>query len=475
MNVRFGHAGNVAFRMPPRGSLRSRLLLHLWGPLLALLVVGGAGAYGVAQYVETRVHDQWLLDSAQTLASQVRVRDGKVTLDLPAAAIEMFEWDRVDRIFEEVTDGHGRRLLKNADFPPPPHALRRGKAHFRDGTLEGRAVRIVAIEMDEFAPPEGPVRIQVAETLQKRSHDARIVMRGVIPLQALIVVCAGVIVWLVVTRNLRGLASIAQQLEGYRADDLAPVASSESAPTEVKPLIDATNQLIARLQENRDAQRRFVANAAHQLRTPLAALEIQAERALREPDAARQREALADVHRAVSRLHHIAHQLLTLMRSDRMNDVTIPLVDVDLVRISREALESWADAAVAREVDLGYEGPQGPVMVSAEPHLLRELLDNLLDNAIRYGRKGGSVTLTVSETPVALFVDDDGPGIPAAEREMVFERFYRGVAAESEGCGLGLAIAREIALRHSAALTLEDAPGGKGLRVHLAFPSHPPR
>lgn len=449
-------------------SLRARLLLHLWAPLLAVLALGALGGYVVARHVGNEVHDQWLLDSALTLAAQVKTRDGKAALELPAAALEMFEWDRVDTIFEEVTTADGRVLLSTAAFPAPALALRAGHAQFRDDEINGHPVRVVAIALERTAGGAGPVRVQVAETLRKRNEVAGRVVRSLVPLQVAIVLLAGAVVWVVVTRNLDGLASLAQRLEGYRADDLSPIDAMPSAPSEVLPLLAALNQLIARLQENRDAQRRFVANAAHQLRTPLAALEVQAERALREPEPRRQQDALVDVHRAVTRLHHVAHQLLMLMRSDRLAEQSIVLGEVDLAGVAREALEMWADAALAQGIDLGYDGPDGPVLVRGEAHLLRELIDNLLDNAIRYGRAGGTVTLLLSTDPVVLRVDDDGPGIPEAQRALVIEPFFRGSSSDSHGAGLGLAIASEIASRHGAALVLGEAPGG-GLRAEIRF------
>ncbi len=452
-------------------SLRERLVLHLWGPLLAVVAAGAVGGYVVARHIGNSVHDQWLLDSALTLGSQVKGRDGLAVLELPAPALEMFEWDRVDRIFEEVTTAGDRVLLRTAPFSPPPDDLVPGRPRFRDDTIQGSPVRVVSVLLERPAGTADPVRVQVAETLRKRNQVAESVIGQLVPLQAIILLLVGAIVWIVVTRNVRRVADIAKQLEGYRADDLAPVATTESTPSEIRPLTDAINSLIGRLQENRDAQRRFVANAAHQLRTPLAALQVQAQRALREAHPDDQRDALEDLHRAVSRLHHIAHQLLTLMRSEGLGDGALALGDVDLAAVARDAVEAWTDAALERDIDLGYNGPEHAVMVKGEAHLLRELIGNLLDNAIRYGRAGGTVTLSVLDSPLRLYVDDDGAGIPLEERELVLERFYRGRSADTQGCGLGLPIAREIARRHSAKLVIESAPGPTGLRVGVIFPA----
>ncbi|MEI7429394.1 MAG: ATP-binding protein, partial [Betaproteobacteria bacterium] len=234
-------------------------------------------------------------------------------------------------------------------------------------------------------------------------------------------------------------------------------------------LLDSINRLIAKLADAQSTQRRFIANAAHQLRTPLATLQVQTERALREPDRDRLGVALSHVLKAITRSRHLVHQLLTLARSDPTGEQLLEMVSIDLAELARDELEQWADAAIERGIDLGYEGPERDVLISAEPHLLREMIGNLVDNAIRYGHSGGVVTLGLSTSPVRLTICDDGPGIPEEERSLVMERFYRRSGAPGDGCGLGLAIAREIAIRHRAALIISDNPRGNGTQVEVLF------
>lgn len=335
---------------------------------------------------------------------------------------------------------------------------------------------------------DGLLRIEVAETLHKRDRMTAKLLVQWAPLQIAVLLLAGAFVWMAVTRNLRKVDAVAEQLRDYDVERLAPVAGTERVPVEIAPLIGAMNRLILKLRAQQASQKRFISNAAHQLRTPLATLQVQTQRLMRERDPVRHDEALGDVHQAVGRLHHVTEQLLVLMRSEQDTGQPLTLAPVDLAALARAEVERWTDRALGKDIDLGYEGPAcpdggggdgdaGAVMVAGEAHLLRELLANLIDNAIRYNRRGGVVTLSLSTTAaqsVTLVVDDDGPGIPAAERSLVLERFYRGsTGAGSEGaaggCGLGLPIAREIAARHGATLTIEGREGAPGTRVRVVF------
>ena len=452
-----------------RPSLRRQLLLHLSGPLLLVLALGAVGGMAIARQVGDVVHDRWLLDSAMTLAAQVRVEGGKVALALPPAAIEMLEWDRVDRIYWSAASAQRGRLLGNARLPLPPHPLETNQPQYYDVTYDGRQVRVVALE--QAAPPgaNDSVTILVAETMRKRDLMAGTLFAQWAPLQTAVLLLAGAFIWLAVTRNLKKVDGIAASLGDYDADRLVPIADTDRMPVEIEPLTAAINRLIGKLSEEQALQKRFISNAAHQLRTPLATLKLQTQRVLREPDPVKHDQALGDVHRAVGRLHHVTEQLLTLMRSEREGGKHLRQVPVDLADLARDAVERWTDSAVEKDIDLGYEGPEQGVMLTGEPQLLGELLGNLIDNAIRYSAPGGTVTVTLQDRPIRLSVEDDGPGIPGPDRARVLERFYRGSNSEAaSGCGLGLPIAVEIAARHGARLSIEAGPGGRGTTVVVA-------
>jgi two-component system, OmpR family, sensor histidine kinase TctE len=454
----------------PEHSLRRRLLTRLWLPLLGVLMLGAFLSAGLAVHFGNVVHDRWLLDSAMALGTQLRSGITGPRLTLPASAVEIFEWDSVDHIYEDVVSADGEHLFGNAVFPPLPAGLATDASRYYNGSIGGHPVRIVAV-MVAGPPPESKfVTIQVAETMKKREALVREIILMIVPLQATILLLAGAFIWFAVTSSLVTLDETASRLRRYKPEGLVPVRDDDGVPSEVKPLILAINQLIGKLAEAREAQQRFVANAAHQLRTPLATLQVQTERALRETDPKRHGEALADVVRAVSRMRHLTQQLLTLSRSDPSSAGMLRMEGVDLAQLVRAELERWADLAIERNIDLGYDGPESGVIVSGEHRLLAELLGNLVDNAIQYGGAGNKITVGITPDPVMLFVDDDGPGIPPPERERVFEPFYRPRDSVAGGCGLGLTIAREIAARHGAQLTIVDPPHVRGTRVEVAFP-----
>lgn len=455
----------------PRGySLRRRLLLRLLGPLCLVLILGGGATVMLARHIATVVYDRGLYDSAMTLAQQIRIKDGKADLDLSQTAVEIFEWDNVDRIFEQVMSRKAGPIFSNAPFPRLDDDLVVGQPRFYDGLINGKPARVVAVLMAGAGDDPDNFVIQVAETQYKRNSLVSDILSLAIPLLVLIFALVSALIWLAVTSSLRILDAIAASLSTYEPDGLVPVSDIDDAPNEVKPLLDSINRLIAKLSDAQNTQRRFISNAAHQLRTPLATLQVQTERALREPDQVRHSEALSHVLTAITRSRHMVHQLLTLARSEPSGEQLLEMVRVDLAEVAREELERWADAAIARGIDLGYEGPDGDLPISGEPHLLHEMIGNIVDNAIRYGHPGGRVTLGLTTSPRILSVDDDGPGIPAPERGLVMERFYRRSGTASDGCGLGLSIAREIAVRHRARLVIKDNPRGQGTRIEITFP-----
>ena len=457
---------------PTQSSLRRQLLVHLAVPLLAVLVLGAAGGMLIARHVGYQVHDQWLLDSAMTLASQAKAEDHHVQLALPPAALQMFEWDQIDHIYWQASSTRQGLLFSNAALPQPPAVTptARPGPYFYDGVVDGQPVRLVAIDRPAPGGIDDTLHILVAETMHKRENVATKIFSEWAPLQISVLVLAASFIWLAVTRNLRKVDSVAARLGAYETDRLTPITDTERMPAEIAPLISAINGLLTKLSEEQDSQKRFISNAAHQLRTPLATLQVQTQRVLRERDPLKHNQALGDVHRAVTRLHHVTHQLLTLMRSEQQTEKHLKLVPVDLAEIAREEVERWTDSALQKEIDLGYEGPEHGVEITGESHLLRELIGNLIDNAIRYQSPGGTVTLILSGDPVTLAVDDDGPGIPEHERGLVLERFYRGSTSElAGGCGLGLPIAYEIAARHGAHLSIATGTWGRGTRVQVDF------
>ncbi len=444
-------------------SLRALLLRRLWLPLLLVMALGAIGAFALARHYAEEVHDRWLWDSAMSLL-QAMPADGALRGWSPEPALlRMLEWDSVDRIHVEVLDGAGTRVFGTAAIPAPAPAGPTQRRYY-DTAIEGRSVRVVQVQAD----PAGPI-IRVAETRKKRQRLERRLLLSSIPLQAALFLLAGLLVRFGIGAAVRAANQAAHRLSEQDTSGLHRRLDPGDTPRELHPAVDAFNVLIEHLSQAQQAQQRFVANAAHQLRTPLAALQVQLESALREAEGPARQEALQGVGQGLARLGHVTHQILMLNRSESSPDDALPMLPLDLAALCREALERHADAAIARGVDLGYDGPDAGVRVRGDPQLLRELVANLVDNALRYGRPQGMVTVSLDTAPVVLRVDDDGPGIPEDERARVVERFYRRVH-DGEGCGLGLPIVREIAARHGARFVLEASPAG-GVRATVRFPS----
>jgi two-component system sensor histidine kinase TctE len=316
------------------------------------------------------------------------------------------------------------------------------------------------------------VLVAAAESTDARRFIAREILFATLIPEGLLVVLAAIGVWYGVGRGLSPLDRLRLEL-GRRSDqDLSPV-QAERVPREVRPVVDGINALLSRLDSALAAHRRFVGNAAHQLRTPLAGLHTQAELALRESDPRAVRRSLEQLHEAAGRAGHLVNQLLSLARLEPGSRRSPQVEPLELTELARDTTARWVPRALARGIDLGFEGAHSQAHVRANRILLEELLGNLIDNAIRYTPSGGEATVRVELDAGAavLKVEDNGPGIPQDERANVLERFHRGSAAlQSPGSGLGLAIVREIAATHDAEVRLEVGGGGRGTRVSVVFP-----
>lgn len=453
--------------------LRLRSLLLRWLLIPSLLLWAGGFALGywrsLAQAHEA--FDRTLLGSALVLGEHLLIAGGEVVADLPHAALEMLRTDAQDRVFYRVSDlDSGQYLTGYEDLPAPP-GPRSAEPSFYDADYKGQAVRIVALRRTLLdGPDRRQLLVQVAETLDARhALTRRLVLQSALVQLALISAAAGLIV-LGVRLGLAPLKRLRDEVRARDPDDLRPIATAE-VPREVAPLIEAINVHTERQRQLGQAQLRFVANASHQLKTPLTLLRALSGQAQLESDAAQVRAVLARLDETTDATARIVGQLLTLARAEPGH--ALHHETVDLTTLAHDAAFELLDAAGAKRIDLGFEG-HGALPVRGDPVLLRELVGNLVQNAIAYTPDGGLVTVAVGRRDGRpwLSVVDNGPGIPRAERERVFERFYRVAGSEAPGSGLGLAIVKEICARHGLTIVLEDAPGGgPGLSVALAWPA----
>jgi two-component system sensor histidine kinase TctE len=451
-------------------TLRRKLLWWLSAPLLSIWVISLVVDYDIANRFVNLAYDRALLESALDIGRQVKVLDNKVYVDLPEIAVQMLQTRESGRVYYLVTGPGNEFVTGEPDLPPPPDPLS-GRINYYDQQYRGRPVRIVALQLPvERSKGRGMVTVQVAENRAARNEFARQILLGMVLPQMLLIVLAGMMVWHVVGRALAPLSTLRDEIGSRSHRDLSALPD-EGMPLEVRPLIRAMNELLQRLSEALASQQRFIADAAHQLRTPIAGLKTQTELALRQAPSGEAQATLKQLRTATEQATRLVNQLLSLARAEPPIGRVRATERIDLVTLARETASEWVPRALARRIDLGFDDPGAPVYVEGDAFQLREMLNNVLDNAVRYTDSGGQVSVRVGieDSAPTIAVEDDGPGIPEPERTRVFERFYRVLGTGVEGCGLGLAIVKEIAQQHGAEVTLAPGANGKGTVVRIVF------
>lgn len=429
----------------------------------------GALVYLLALHYANTNYDRALTDLVRALERMMQSEARYESLN-PQARI-LFEVDSEDPNYFNVHSVRHGTLASNLELPLPDPLPKPGtKPHVRSITMGDHSLRVasVAVAGDE---PGDLIVISVAQTLRERRALAREILVGVLPIVLGLITLVLILVWFGVRRGLHLFDPLTRHLASRRTRDLSPLDQS-IVPVEIRPLSHTVDLLFARLRGLLELQDRFIADAAHQLRTPLAGLRLQAERALADPSPDSVREALIHVERLSAGAGRAAGQLLALARTQSNVDDP-PLAPVDLAKLSREHVAESVPRALAANIDLGYAGPNADALVAGDGVMLREALVNLVDNALNYVDADGSVTVEVARElrTVSLSVEDDGPGVGEEWWPRLGERFFRAPGTAREGSGLGLAIVRRIAERHRAALVFAHGHEGKGLRVTLRFPA----
>jgi two-component system sensor histidine kinase TctE len=406
----------------------------------------------------TQAYDQALVDIGLALGSNIRIGQSEYRFELPPAVEQVLRTDRFDRIYYRVMSPSGLEIAGDAQLPPPP-----GDAVAHNTVYNGEKVRVVSVQ----APCGRSVcTVLVAETMLKRDRLTRdILLQSLFP-ELLIALATLVIVWFGVKRGLQPLARLSDEIKARSSGDLRPIDAA-GAPEETRPLVGALNGLLEEVGAASRKQQRFLADAAHQLRTPLAGLQAHTELALAQPIPEDCRAQLEQVHRATIRTARLANQLLALARAEP--GARSSSSQLDLKGLAQAEAENWVRQALARDIDLGFE--LEAATLEGDAFLLREALSNLVHNALEYTQRGGRVTVRTGRRDGHSFleVEDDGPGIAPPERARVLERFYRVPGTPGTGSGLGLAIVREIAAGHGASIAIMDSPVG-GCRVGITFP-----
>ncbi|OEZ62009.1 sensor histidine kinase [Duganella sp. HH105] len=467
-------------------SLFGEILDWMLAPLLLLWPMSIAITYLVAKSIANQPFDHALEDSVTVLAQQVHAVDGKVIKGLSGPARDILRADDVDSVYFQIQGPRGEHVDGDRDLPPPvidEDDKPRASVRFRNDTMHGTPVRVAyAYVRLERAGGDEPqlALVQVAETLEKRGQLANAIIKGVILPQFIILPIVLALVWFALARGLSPLAQLQERIRARSSDDLSPIASNQ-VPEEISPLVNSLNDMLARLSLSIEMQKRFIADAAHQMRTPLAGMRMQSELALRQTDSGEIHRSLEQLAKSSEAATRLVNQLLALARAENQPQAGTAMLPLDLSELARSAVQDWVPASFAQRIDLGYEAPAVPVQIVGNPTMLRELLSNLIDNALRYTPAGGSVTVRVraGDEHSLLEVEDTGPGIAPAERTRVFERFYRILGNSAEGSGLGLAIVREIAQQHGAEVDIYNNPRAQQARLpgalfRLSFPLPPP-
>lgn len=442
-------------------SLRLRLLRWLIGPILLVNLAAAALTYLLAWTPAQLAFDQGLSDAAGALAARLVTAAGQPALDLPFEAEQVLRADKTDAVYFVVRTAAGVVLAGDADFPALPVA-----PQAQDAQMRGEAVRVAMLGASSGA---GALQIGVAKTLRKRQQVRAATIRTLLMLEGLFTLTLVGLIWLSVTNGLQPLVRMRANLNARDGGDLTPVDEA-GVPYELAPVVAAFNDLLYKVGAGAQAQHDFLANVAHQLRTPLAGLKLQLEwlgqRHAADPATI---HSLNLMLQSNERMIRQVNQLLALARAEPSSVAGIRREPLDLAVLVGQAVQLFVDQAARKDIDLGFN--LQPTRVLGDAFLLRDLIDNLIDNAIRYTPPGGAVTVScfaVGQHGI-LVVDDSGPGIPLARRDAVFKRFVRN-DDQTSGSGLGLAIVQDVALAHGAELLLTGRSEGSGAVFSVRFP-----
>ena len=471
------------FRQEQR-SLFGEILDWMLTPMLLLWPISLVLTWLVAQSIAGKPFDRALEYNAGALAQLVSVSNNRVQFNLPLPARELLRADDSDTVYYQVLGAQGEFLSGERDLPLPAEdeKIVFGEVRLRDAEVHGVDVKIAYTWVKLALPNARPALVQVAETMEKRSVLATEIVKGVMLPQFVILPLAVLLVWLALVQAIKPLNRLEERIRARKPDDLSPI-DAQAVPLEVVPLVSSVNDLLMRLKDSIATQKRFLADAAHQLKTPLAGLRMQADLAQREgANTEELKQSLRQIGRSSIRATHTVNQLLALARAESSGSA-MPRVACDLADLTISVVRDCVPRALEKQIDLGYEGPQAGAeggQLVGNPTLLKELIRNLVDNAINYtpsssdvpGMITARVLIDAFGKILVLQVEDSGPGVPLAERELIFQPFYRALGTEVDGSGLGLRIVMEIAHLHDATIGVEDTrPGHQppGARFNVRF------
>jgi two-component system sensor histidine kinase TctE len=466
-------------------SLKQALFVWLVLPLVILTFINAFFSYKNAVEAANEAYDRSLYIAARTLAEELQLLDGQLKIDLPQSVNYLFENNIGSRFFYEVMDFEGQHLLGNARLPNPDISAKASVNYFslvsfHDQQLNDVPIRLAVLKhslvesSNAKARPDikGLVIIKVAETMEARKNLISHILRELLTGQTLLLIALTGLIWLVISQSLKPIYGLSQSLAHRDESDLT-IIESQSIPKELVPLIESLNIYLSRLTNLVSLRKRFIGNAAHQLRTPWAIVKTQVGLAKKEP----MNEGLTQIIEGLSKTAdssvRLTEQLLSMTKAEHGYEIDLSK-DVDLVSLSKQIVIDYFPAAQKLGIDLGVDISVDSLFVRGSEILLSECIGNLIDNAIRYCPLGSQVTIKIDK--YSLSIVDNGPGIASQHQDKIFNRFFRG-DSEGTGSGLGLSIVKEIAAQHHLELILEspyslDASSYQsGTKITLKTPS----
>ena len=467
-------------RFMPQTSLRNQLFSWLLVLLLPLIFISAIAGYYLASQYTNLAYDKSLYRTALALADQVSLEALGAQVNLPQVAKDLLEFDEDDDVYFRILGPRGDLIDTHNDLPLPNTYPKADQTQYYYATLSGEKLRVVIytlpISSETVASTsQNSVYVMVGESLTKRAEMANEILFSMLIPQLIMIVLVSGLLFFGIKRGLHPLDKLKTDLSERNLNDLSPIDNSK-VPTELRPLLNAFNDLLARVSGGISKEQRFIADAAHQLKTPLAGLKTQAELALREKNPDKIAHALGQINQASGNLSHMINQLLVLSKAEPDSATYLTFAPVDLCQLAQSVTGDWVAAALQKNIDLGFESTgllagNKTAIVDGNALLLRELMNNLIDNAIRYTLAGGRITVGIrQENKTTIFyVQDNGIGLAAENQALVFERFYRVLGTQQEGCGLGLTIVHEIAGRHSATVSVTSEGEGKGTLFLVRF------
>ena len=454
-------------------SIRRRLMTWLLLPMLAVAGIMMLEGFFAARNAADKAYDRLLLASALAISERVAVERGNLIVDLPYVALDMLSSAAQDRVFYRIVGPDETFITGYDDLPDVPAGIElpAGEAVFFNAVYKDTDVRVAALSRPFVLRDRTALyRIEVAQTKGERTLLMREILGRSAVRAGILILLAGVITWFGVTNGLAPLARLQEAVARRSPTELRPI--QHHVPREVAALVRAINDLMARLEANTANVQRFISDAAHQLRTPLATIRGQAELALNQQDADEVADTLAALAKSTERTSRLADQLLSMSQIAKSEADRDTHVRLDLAKLASAVTREFVPHGLAAGQEISFDGA-GPVMVRGDAILLEELLRNLLENAAQYCPPDSAFAVSVEVNGAGmaeLTVRDNGPGIPPAERENVFERFYRVAGARARGCGLGLAIVREIAGQHRGRVAVGEGIGGAGTAICVVLP-----